>query len=115
MVAPGDVYEQARQAFANVEAALAMAGAALADVVQTRMYVTDISRWEQVGRAHGEFFAEVRPVTTMVEVAGLVDPQMMIEVEAVAAPPTSRVNALQTRTGRPRSPSAAGCASHDPA
>ena len=66
------------------EAALAMGGAALADVVQTRMYVTDISRWDQVGRAHGEFFADVRPVTTMVEVAALIDPRMMIEVEAVA-------------------------------
>jgi enamine deaminase RidA (YjgF/YER057c/UK114 family) len=84
VVAPGDVYEQARRAFTNVEAALAMAGAALADVVQTRMYVTDISRWDQVGRAHGEFFADVRPVTTMVEVAALIDPRMMIEVEAVA-------------------------------
>jgi enamine deaminase RidA (YjgF/YER057c/UK114 family) len=77
-------YEQARQALANVEAALAQAGARLEDVVRTRIYVTDISRWEDVGRAHGEVFGEIRPATAMVEVSGLIDPRMLVEIEAEA-------------------------------
>ena len=77
-------YDQARQCFANLVEALTQAGAGPADVVQTRMYVTDISRWEDVGRAHAEVFAEVRPATAMVEVAALLDPRMLVEVEATA-------------------------------
>jgi enamine deaminase RidA (YjgF/YER057c/UK114 family) len=81
---PGDPYEQTRQALRNVEAALALAGATRADVVRTRMYVTDISRWEEVARAHREVFGDVRPVTAMVEVSALIDPRMVVEVEVEA-------------------------------
>lgn len=80
----GDARAQARQSIANVAAALATAGAGLADVVQTRMYVTDIDRWEEIGDAHAEAFGEIRPVTAMVEVARLIDPRMLVEIEAVA-------------------------------
>jgi enamine deaminase RidA (YjgF/YER057c/UK114 family) len=83
-VGEGDVYAQAKQAIANVAAALEQAGASLADVVRTRMYITDISRWEEAGRAHGEAFGEVRPASTMVEVSRLADPWMLFEIEAVA-------------------------------
>jgi enamine deaminase RidA (YjgF/YER057c/UK114 family) len=81
---PGDPYEQTRQALGNVEAALALAGATLADVVRTRMYVTDISRWEEVARAHREVFGDIRPVTAMVQVSALIDPRMLVEVEVEA-------------------------------
>jgi enamine deaminase RidA (YjgF/YER057c/UK114 family) len=81
---PGDPYEQTRQALGNVEAALALADATLADVVRTRMYVTDISRWEEVARAHREVFGDIRPVTAMVQVSALIDPRMLVEVEAEA-------------------------------
>ena len=81
---PGDPYLQAQQAISNLEAALAMVGARLQDVVRTRMYVTDIALWEAVGRAHGEAFADVRPVTAMLEVSALIDPRMMVEIEADA-------------------------------
>lgn len=77
-------YEQAVEIFRKLGAELARAGASVENVVQTRMYVTDISRAEEVGRAHSEFFADVRPVATMVEVSGLVDPRMLVEVEVVA-------------------------------
>jgi enamine deaminase RidA (YjgF/YER057c/UK114 family) len=80
----GDPYEQARQALANVEAALATAGARLEDVVRTRMYVTDLSRADEVTRAHGEVFGEIRPVTALIGVAGLLDPRMLVEIEAEA-------------------------------
>jgi enamine deaminase RidA (YjgF/YER057c/UK114 family) len=80
----GDAGAQTRQAIANVEAALALAGARLADVVRTRIYVTDISRWEDVARAHGETFGAHPPVTTMVQVAALIDPRMLVELEAEA-------------------------------
>jgi enamine deaminase RidA (YjgF/YER057c/UK114 family) len=75
---------QMHQALANLASALEQVGATAADVVRTRMFVTDISRWEEVGRAHGEVFAEVRPATSMVEVAGLIDSRMLVEVEADA-------------------------------
>ena len=78
------VYEQARQAFANLVAALEQAGAAPADVVRTRMYVTDISRWHDAARAHAEVFADVRPATSMLQVSGFIDPRMLFEVEATA-------------------------------
>ena len=80
----GGPYEQAAQACANVVAALAEAGARPEDVVQTRMYVTDIGSWEAVGRAHEEVFGAAPPVSAMVQVAGLIDPRMLVEIEAVA-------------------------------
>jgi enamine deaminase RidA (YjgF/YER057c/UK114 family) len=84
IAAPGDVYGQARQALENVRAALAMVGAEIGDVVRTRIYLTDVSRWEEAGRAHGEVFGDVRPVTAMLGVAALIDPRMLVEIEADA-------------------------------
>ncbi len=79
-----DIAAQARQTLANLERGLNKAGATLRDVVRTRVYVTDISQWEAVGRVHGEVFGHIRPATAMVEVSGLVDPAMMVEIEADA-------------------------------
>ena len=84
VVAVGDAYEQTRLALQAVVAALARLGAEPRHVVRTRMYVTDITKWPEVGRAHGEVLAEHRPATSMVEVAALIDPKMLVEVEAVA-------------------------------
>ena len=84
LVAAGDAYGQAVQALKNVESALAKAGATLAQVVRTRVFTTDISRWQEIGRAHGEFFRDVRPASTMVEVARLISPDMLVEIEADA-------------------------------
>lgn len=84
LVGKGDAYAQAAQASRNIEAALREAGASLKDVVQTRLYLTDISRWREVARAHAEAFAQVRPASLMVEVKALADPEMLVEIEAVA-------------------------------
>jgi enamine deaminase RidA (YjgF/YER057c/UK114 family) len=84
VVFPGDAGAQTRQAIANLTEALERAGFSLADVVRTRMFVTDISRWEEIGRAHGEVFGDVRPATSMVQVAALIDPAMLVEIEADA-------------------------------
>ena len=84
IVGVGDMGAQARQALENVRRALTQAGARMEDVVRTRIYVTDITRWEAVGRVHGEFFAAIRPTTSMIEVRQLIDPHMLVEIEAEA-------------------------------
>lgn len=89
VVHEGDAYEQTKQAIANIRWALRELDSDLADVVRTRIFVTDISRWEEYGRAHGEMFGDTMPATTMVQVSALIDPLMLVEVEAVAHKPGS--------------------------
>lgn len=87
IVGPGDPYKQTIQTIKNIETALQALGANLSHVTRTRIYVTDISKWEQIGKAHGEYFREILPATSMVEVSRLISPEMMVEIEADACIP----------------------------
>jgi enamine deaminase RidA (YjgF/YER057c/UK114 family) len=89
LVGGNDAYEQTKFIIQKIEKVLKQAGASLKDVVRTRMFVTDISRWQDYGRAHGEFFKDIKPCTTMVEVSKLISPEYLIEIEATAILPTS--------------------------
>jgi enamine deaminase RidA (YjgF/YER057c/UK114 family) len=84
IVGPGDPYKQTIQTLKNIEKALLKGGATLQDVVRTRLFVTDIARWEEYGRAHGDVFKEIRPATAMIQISRLIDPDMVVEIEADA-------------------------------
>jgi len=87
IVGPGDPYVQTVQALRNIDTALRAAGSSMSDVIRTRMFVTNIEHWREIARAHGEFFRDVRPAATMVEVSRLIDPLMLVEIEAEAVMP----------------------------
>lgn len=84
IVGKGDPYRQTIRTIENIEKALKDAGSSLSDIVRTRIYVTDIGHWEEVGKAHGKFFGDIRPATSMIEVSRLIDPDMLVEIEALA-------------------------------
>lgn len=87
LIGEGDVYAQTKFIFQKIERALAEAGSSLTDVVRTRMFITDIAKWEEAGRAHGEFFKTIKPASTMVEVSALIDERLLIEIEVTAVLP----------------------------
>ena len=87
IVGIGDAYAQTKQVLLNIEKALTMAGATMQHVVRTRMFVRDISQWEEIGRAHGEVFSHIRPATSMIQISRLIDPRMLVEIEAEAVVP----------------------------
>lgn len=97
LVGGNDAYAQSRQALGNIERVLRRAGATMKDVVRTRIFVTDISRWEEVGRAHAEYFRDIKPATTMVEISRLIAPEMLVEIEVDAVIIATAAGAEETQ------------------